>query len=164
MSMTGDLIRIEDTIGALIENAEMSEEERESALSACIGEYLTRADDLAAWFDRADSELGYLNFQAERIDYAIQKWEKKKATVRAILAAHMEQQGGKAIKGHYRTISLRPGAVSVEILDADAVPAEYKTVKQSVSIDKRAIRKAIEDFQDVPGAALVSGAATVTVK
>ena len=51
-------------------------------------------------------------------------------------------------------LSLRH-TTATEVDDLDAVPAEYKTAKVEVVADKTAIKKAIQQGEDVPGARLV---------
>lgn len=51
-------------------------------------------------------------------------------------------------------LSLRH-TTATEVDDLDAVPAEYKTTKVEVVADKTAIKKAIQQGEDVPGAHLV---------
>ena len=51
-------------------------------------------------------------------------------------------------------LSLRH-STATEVDDLDAVPAEYKTTKVEVVADKTAIKKAIQQGEDVPGARLV---------
>jgi hypothetical protein len=51
-------------------------------------------------------------------------------------------------------LSLRH-STATEVDDLDAVPAEYKTTKVEVVADKTAIKKAIQQGEDVPGAHLV---------
>lgn len=60
------------------------------------------------------------------------------------------------------TISLRGGSDSVHIEDPDAVPSQLcKTV---VSPDKTAIKKALQQGEIVPGAVLVTGDETVSIR
>ena len=51
-------------------------------------------------------------------------------------------------------LSLRR-TTATEVDDLDQVPAEYKTTKVEVVADKTAIKKAIQQGEDVPGAHLV---------
>ena len=51
-------------------------------------------------------------------------------------------------------LSLRR-TTATEVDDLDAVPAEFKTTKVEVVADKTAIKKAIQQGEDVPGAHLV---------
>ena len=51
-------------------------------------------------------------------------------------------------------LSLRH-STATEVDDLDAIPAEYKTTKVEVVADKTAIKKAIQQGEEVPGAHLV---------
>ena len=60
------------------------------------------------------------------------------------------------------TISKRPGSTSVHIDDADAVPKQL--CKVSYTPDKTAIKKALEQDEMIPGATLVMGPETISVR
>lgn len=60
------------------------------------------------------------------------------------------------------TVSRRAGSASVHIDDADAVPRQL--CKVSYSPDKTAIKKQLEEGELVPGAILVTGTETVSVR
>lgn len=60
------------------------------------------------------------------------------------------------------TIGVSKGRNTVSIVDLEALPQGYfSTVRQA---DKAAIKQALEAGQDVPGAALVTGENTLTVR
>lgn len=60
------------------------------------------------------------------------------------------------------TVSRRAGSVGVHIDDADAVPRQL--CKVSYAPDKTAIKKQLDDGELVPGAILVTGPESVTVR
>jgi len=62
------------------------------------------------------------------------------------------------------TLSIRAGSVSVQITDADAIPSQLCTVKTTTAPDKKAIRAQIEAGETVPGAELVRGPDTLSVR
>ena len=57
------------------------------------------------------------------------------------------------IKVDMSTITLRKSE-SLEIINADDIPNQYKTVKQNIVIDKMSIKKDIKDGKTVKGAVL----------
>jgi hypothetical protein len=69
----------------------------------------------------------------------------------------MEDAKLKKIEGRTSTLSLRACPSSVKILDEAAIPADYKVTKMEVSVDKKAVKAALEADVDVPGADLVIG-------
>ncbi len=62
------------------------------------------------------------------------------------------------------TLSIRAGSISVQITDADAIPSQLCTVTTTTAPDKKAIRAQIEAGETVPGAELVRGPDTISVR
>lgn len=62
------------------------------------------------------------------------------------------------------TVSIRPGNVSVRIVNEEDVPSQLMREKITRAPDKVAIKAQIEAGEDVPGAVLERGADVVTVR
>ena len=62
------------------------------------------------------------------------------------------------------TISRRAGSLSVQIADAESLPSQLMRVKTTTEPDKAAIKAQLQAGEIVPGAALVRGADTVSVR
>lgn len=170
MSMTGDLIQTQDVLQPLFDAAQddtLSPEERsaaEQALVEALHQHLAKVDSVAQWFKFGDAWIELLKSQKAATQVAIERWEKKQKTVRQIITAHLEATGQKKLQGATHSITFRKGAMTVEILNESEIPAVYKTQVVTYKVDKKAIKTALENFEDVPGAALVEGPPTVVVK
>ncbi len=81
-----------------------------------------------------------------------------KAAVREMLRA----TGQKKVERPLATLSMRQGSVAVHIHDDASVPTQLCKVTRTP--DKAAIRKQIEAGEDVPGAYLVRGEDTLSVR
>lgn len=62
------------------------------------------------------------------------------------------------------TVSIRPGSLSVRIVDEADIPTQLMREKVTRSPDKTAIKAQIEAGETVPGAELVRGENTVSVR
>lgn len=78
----------------------------------------------------------------------------------------MQAIGQKKIERPLATLSIRPGAVSVRIIPGqeDEIPTQLCRVKTTTTPDKAAIKAQIEAGQHVPGAELVRGEDTLSVR
>lgn len=76
----------------------------------------------------------------------------------------MQAIGLRKVERPLATLSLRAGSVSVKITDETAIPSQLCTVKTITSPDKAAIRAQIEAGETVPGAELVRGDDTLSVR
>jgi len=72
--------------------------------------------------------------------------------------------GLRKVERPLATLSLRAGSVSVQITDEAAIPSQLCTIKTSTSPDKAAMRAQIEAGETVPGAELVRGDETLSVR
>lgn len=70
---------------------------------------------------------------------------------------NMVAMGKDKIQTDLGPIALRNNPKSVEITDQSQIPSDFIKVKMEQTIDKIAIKQAIEAGQDVPGAVLVQG-------
>lgn len=149
------------------------------------------AAELAPYRDDEDVYLDTLDGETDAIDLLdreIAAEQADRATVEAITAhitalkaradrismradAHRKAQklilqatGLRKIERPLATLSLRPGSVSVRIIDEASIPSQLCTVKTVTSPDKAAIRKQIEAGEYVPGAELVRGEDTLSVR
>ena len=86
---------------------------------------------------------------------ALQKfYENAQKRLTDALSNAMQVFGHDKVENATMRLSLRH-STATEVDDIDQVPAEYKTTKVEVVADKTAIKKAIQDGIEVPGAHLV---------
>lgn len=76
----------------------------------------------------------------------------------------MNAAGLKKAERPRATISVRPGSVSVQITDEAEIPTQLMREKISRAPDKAAIKAQLEAGETVPGAELVRGAETISVR
>lgn len=203
MSMTGELIKVEDQLDEYFSALQEAENEEQRtqvqlAMTSAIQEHASRVDQIAAWMKRADAEMEFLKKDEEETRAKRKAWETKKETVRAILAQHMETTEQKKLRGNKHAINLMAGRFSLDILDEHAVPLKYRSITVTLpalawselldlardcsttmqtatelmhaaktaktTVDTKTVWAALDNFEDVPGAAITQGAAFVAVK
>lgn len=115
----------------------------------------TLADDALAAAAKAQADA-----LAERAKRIAERGQSKRRAMMLLMGAisvrKLERPRG--------TISLRAGSVRVHITDDDAVPTQLKRTKTVVEPDKAAIKAQIEAGEAVPGAELVRGDDSVTLR
>ncbi|OOY15099.1 siphovirus Gp157 family protein [Thioclava sp. DLFJ4-1] len=72
--------------------------------------------------------------------------------------------GQKKLERPRATVSKMAGRVSVQITDETSIPSQLCTVKTITTPDKNAIKAQIEAGETVPGAELVRGDDTITMR
>jgi DNA repair exonuclease SbcCD ATPase subunit len=103
------------------------------------------------------SRVAALRDRAERIEM---RADARKRVLRMVVQA----MGLRKVERPLATLSIRAGAVSVAITDEAEIPTQLCAVKTVSAPDKKAIRAMIEAGEAVPGAELVRGEETISVR
>lgn len=154
------------TVAAFIRDVLGSDQDEQAFLDTLEGE--TDAMDVAdALIDKMQSDLALAEAikarEAELADRR-RRIEGRAAACKTSLGILLDAMGSAKLERPLATVSRRPGSLSVQILDEDAIPSQLRTVKTITAPDKAAIKAQIEAGEEVPGAALVRGDATVAVR
>jgi hypothetical protein len=82
-----------------------------------------------------------------------QKMEKFAVTLRSSLHQQMLDWGVKKVEGNEYWFKVKKNPPRVEIVDEEAIPPEF--IGYTPTVNKAAIKSALEDGKQVPGAELV---------
>lgn len=117
-------------------------------------EQIQHDEDMGDVLDRRISEM---KARAERFRH--------RADARKKIALHVLHAAGlKKAELPAATVSIRAGSVSVQITDEADIPTQLMREKITSAPDKTAIKAQIEAGEHVPGAELVRGAETLSVR
>jgi hypothetical protein len=160
------LYAIEEHLAALCESVETVTPDQEQQFLVDFQAALTSAADKR---DRVAHMLSHLEHQQAFAAAEIKRLQEFK---RSAESAQNRLEGyvtycidalGRDAKGKYRKLEghttvmfLRASPASVDVLDEAAIPEQYKRATVTIAVDKRAVKAAIENGEDVPGAKLVT--------
>ena len=119
----------------------------------------TKATAVAAYVLETERQADDRKAHAKEVTERAKTAEKRAAWLRQYLATHMAGAGITKISDERGLFSatLDVGRdKSVDVFDADQVPADYMREVVKYEADKTLIRKAIDDGFDVPGARVVA--------
>lgn len=102
--------------------------------------------------------------QAEALAARAKRLANRSYAHKAALLALLKATGEKKLERPAATVSRRAGSLSVRIVNEADIPSQLLTVKTTTAPDKTAIKKQIEAGETVPGAELVRGEDTVSVR
>lgn len=153
-------------------------------IAAIAAELAPYRDDEETYLDTLDGETDVLDI----LDAEISAMQSDEALAEAIkaresdlrsrrdriemrAAAHkknlrllLSHAGIKKAERPLATVSIRPGSVSVSIVNEADIPTQLMREKVTRSPDKAAIKAQIEAGETVPGAELVRGEDTISVR
>ena len=128
--------------------------ELEQALAINEEQFVAKAEDYGHAILNLKGMAAAAKAEKERLA-ALQKfYENTQKRLTDALSNAMQVFGHDKVENATMRLSLRH-TTATEVDDLDQVPAEFKTTKVEVVADKTAIKKAIQEGEDVPGAHLV---------
>lgn len=133
--------------GELIDNSEAIKQ----LLNEIESERDTKADNIAYLIKEAeDTELA-LKAEIYRLNERKKMFVREQDSLKQLLDFLLN---GEKLKTDKFTFSYRTSQ-SVNIIDESLVPAEYLNVKEVITPDKKRIKEALADFNEVPGCEIV---------
>ena len=128
--------------------------EIEQALAINEEQFMAKAEDYGHAILNLKGMAAAAKAEKERLAGLQKFYENTQKRLTDALSSAMQVFGHDKVENATMRLSLRH-STATEVDDLDAIPAEYKTTKVEVVADKTAIKKAIQDGEDVPGAHLV---------
>ena len=103
------------------------------------------------------NEMMIENIEAERKRLADLKTKKQARidSIKKYALECMQAMEVKKIETHLGNMTVRKGAGKVIVDDLTKIPEEYRVTKVEIREDRTAIKKAIKDGQEIPGAHLL---------
>lgn len=147
------LYQLTDNMLALLAADDVTDEQIESAFGAIT----EKSNHICHFLADLGGEIDKFKAEEKRISDRRKAMENKEKRLREYIKETMLRLGAERLEAGTFTITLSPSQGSLEITDAGAIPAEYKTVEQVITIDKAAVKKALADGVDIEGAAIVPG-------
>lgn len=104
-----------------------------------------------------DFGIGMLEAEIKRLTELRKLYDNKRKNLKLYLTRnlkpYMDDKGLKEIKTDIAKLSFRK-STQLEITNDEEVPAEYKTIKQTIQIDKMKIKKDLSEGKEVGGVKL----------
>lgn len=128
--------------------------EIEQALAINEEQFVAKAEDYGHAILNLKGMAAAAKAEKERLAGLQKFYENTQKRLADALSTAMQVFGHDKVENATMRLSLRH-STATEVDDLDQLPAEYKTTKVEVVADKTAIKKAIQDGIEVPGAHLV---------
>ena len=119
----------------------------------------SRALAVTAYIIEQDAQIEMARQYVKTLEAKVKAQERKNEWLKGYLKIHMQESGISEVKhesGLFRAKLERERDASLEVFDAETIPAEYlRTIPERTEPDKPAITKAIKSGAEVPGARIV---------
>jgi seryl-tRNA synthetase len=124
-------------------------------LEAVEADFDAKAEAVALYIKDTEATAEAIKAEADKLTERRKQAEKKAAGLKDYLTACMEKVGRHKMETPRCSVSFRKSE-QTNILDEALIPAEYKTVKVTETVNKTDIKKAIKAGAEIPGAELVT--------
>lgn len=159
--ITGNFVDLMDKV----ETGEITEDEYKQLGKELGLELQNKSKSLIGFAKDLELFIESSKVEEKRLADTRKSAEKKLESFKEYVKLNMERLGLKEVKTEIGTLSIRKNPVSVEIIDEDKIPSEYKTIVQTIKTDKKAIAdnfKATGEIID--GVQIISDKTSLSIK
>ena len=153
--MTSDLVELLD--------AEINEEAKTEIMEVIKLQIETKAENIIAVIRNYEARIEAVKAEEKRLAEYRRSEEKKLENLRQYTTYCMEQLGNKKLETNLGRLSLRKKPASLNIVDEDKIPLQYKEIVETVKIDKNQIKKDLKDHE-IAGVELIEGEYSLQIK
>jgi hypothetical protein len=141
----------------LMESGGEINESIEKALAVNAQELAVKTDGYVEIIERFDSLAEHYKKRAEFYSKIAAQCSKAVTRLEDNIKFAMQELGVDEIKGVDTRFKMSQTSGSLAVLDAEMVPVEFKTEKIETVIDKKALKDALLNGKEIPGAELIPG-------
>lgn len=159
------LYEITNGFMALNDNDELSDDEKQELGLQLCDALQNKSSNIIAYYQQEQTLLSGIDAEIKRLQ------EYKKATQNKIdrykfyVKSNMELLGIDKIETELGKISIAKSPLSVEIVDAEQIPNEYKTIVTEVKVDKTKIKDNFKSTGEViPGVKIITDNTNLRIK
>ncbi len=143
---------------ALLELMEQQDEDpspaQELVIQTTIAQQVRKVDHFARFLNHLDDQVLFAADEIERLQARKKRMAKRLESLKGFALMAMDSLGFDSLDGETATLKIRLNPPAVNVLDENAVPAEFKTIKQTVHIELNNIKAALKAGKEVPGVEL----------
>lgn len=152
-----ELTEMYQNIWELVGDEEVDLDALEIALGQVEDTLEAKAESIAALVKSIDGDVAALKEEESRLAKRRKALENKQTNIKLYLENQLKVMGIDKVKTQLFTVSLQNNSPSVNILDEDLIPDEYKKTVTTTSIVKKDILEALKLGQVVEGAEIKQG-------
>ena len=152
-----ELTEMYQNIWELVGDEEVDLDALEIALGQVEDTLEVKAESMAVLVKSIDGDVSALKEEESRLAKRRKALENKQTNIKLYLENQLKVMGIDKVKTPLFTVALQNNPPSVNILDEDLIPEQYKKTVTTTSIVKKDILDALKDGQVVEGAEIKQG-------
>ena len=144
------LYEITSGFPALMENEEISEEDKKKIEDELVILLQQKSQNIIGYTKNIELTINAMKEEEKRIADNRKALENKISKFKEYVKECMENNGFTKIETELGTISIAKSPASVEIINEDEVPSEFKQEVVTVKIDKTKIKNNFKETGEIP--------------
>ena len=138
--------------------------ENELELSKLESEVLVKVDNLAGYLNYLDDQIELVSAKERKIKELKNALKARSERLESYCIKVLEHSKKTSVIGHNKEIKLRTNPMSVEIEDADKIPAEFVDLKQELVINKKKILDHVKESGELVAGVNIKRTKSITIK
>lgn len=144
------LYEITNAFPALMENDEMTEEDKKKVEQELTLLLQQKSQNIIGYVRNNELTIEAMKAEEKRISDMRKSLENRNANFKQYVKECMEGNGITKIETGLGMLSIAKSPISVEVVNEDEVPSEYKQEVTTVNIDKKAIANNFKATGEIP--------------
>ena len=144
------LYEITSGFPALMDNEEITEEEKKKIEDESINLIQQKSQNIIGYTKNIELTINAMKEEEKRISENRKALENKMIRFKEYVKECMENNGITKIETSLGTLSIAKSPTSVEIINEDEVPSEFKQEVTTIKIDKTKIKDNFKETGEIP--------------
>ena len=144
------LYEITNAFPALMDNEEITDEDKKKIQEELTVLLQRKSQNIIGYIKNIELTVEAMKTEEQRISEQRKRLEKKVINFKKYVKECMENNGISKIETGLGTLALVKNPISVEIVNEDIVPDEYKTEIKTIKINKKAITDNFKETGEIP--------------
>lgn len=145
------------TVLSMIEDSDVPSEAMIDTLESINDAIEVKAEGIGKMLRMLDADIEALKAEEKRLADRRKTIENKQKQIKDYVRYQLEVAGLTEIKSPLITVKVQNNPPAVEIVDRDAIPRQFIKTTIVEDVDKNAIKEALKNGEEVPGAVLLQG-------
>lgn len=159
------LYQITNGFMALNDNEELSDDEKQEIGLQLCDALENKSSNIIAYYQQEKILLDGIDAEIKRLQEYKKATQNKIERYKEYVKSNMELLGIDKIETPVGKISIAKSPISVEVVDIDAIPGEYKTVVEEIKVDKTKIKDNFKSTGEmIPGVKIITDNTNLRVK
>ena len=147
-----------DDIAAVLDDPEVDWDAAEADLKKIEQEFDSKVENCAKLLVEMDRESAAIKKEIDRLTLRQRALDNKASRLEEYVKNEMIYSDRQKIKTDLFTIAVQKSPTSLKVTDEASIPQEYfKVIPVTRKLDTTAVKTALKDGKEIPGAELVSG-------